>query len=106
MRVEYTYPARGKQPPVKLVWYQGNERPMVLIEAQRKQWKSGVLFVGEKGKLFSNYGSYRLMPEDQFKVPAAAQDHSRTIGHHAEWVKACREGGRMRQRFQLCRAAQ
>ena len=40
MRVEYTYPARGKQPPVKLVWYQGNERPMVLTEAQRKQWLS------------------------------------------------------------------
>ena len=46
MRVEYTYPARGKQSPVKLVWYQGNERPKILTETQRKQWKSGVLFVG------------------------------------------------------------
>ena len=27
MRVEYTYPARGKMPPVKLTWYQGSERP-------------------------------------------------------------------------------
>ena len=45
MRVEYTYPARGKQPPVKLVWYQGRERPEILTEAQRKQWKSGVIFV-------------------------------------------------------------
>ena len=95
MRVEYTYPARGKQPPVKLVWYQGNERPMVLTEAQRKQWKSGVLFVGEKGKLFSNYGSYRLMPEDQFKgFQPPPKTIPESIGHHAEWVKACREGGR------------
>ena len=95
MRVEYTYPARGKQPPVKLVWYQGNERPMVLTEAQRKQWKSGVLFVGEKGKLFSNYGSYRLMPEDQFKgFQPPPKTIPESIGHHAEWVKACRDGGR------------
>ena len=95
MRVEYTYPARGKQPPVKLVWYQGNERPMVLTEAQRKQWKSGVLFVGEKGKLFSNYGTYRLMPEDHFKgFQPPPKTIPESIGHHAEWVKACREGGR------------
>ena len=95
MRVEYTYPARGKQSPVKLVWYQGNERPKVLTEAQRKQWKSGVLFVGEKGKLFSNYGSYRLIPEDQFKgFQPPPKTIPESIGHHAEWVKACREGGR------------
>ena len=95
MRVEYTYPARGKQQPVKLVWYQGNERPKVLTEAQRKQWKSGVLFVGEKGKLFSNYGSYRLIPEDQFKgFQPPPKTIPESIGHHAEWVKACREGGR------------
>jgi predicted dehydrogenase len=95
MRVEYTYPARGKQSPVKLVWYQGNERPKILTETQRKQWKSGVLFVGEKGKLFSNYGSYRLMPEGQFKgFQPPPRSIPESIGHHAEWVKACRDGGR------------
>ena len=68
---------------------------MVLTEAQRKQWKSGVLFVGEKGKLFSNYGTYRLMPEDQFKgCQPPPKTIPESIGHHAEWVKACREGGR------------
>ncbi len=95
MRVEYTYPARGKQPTVKLVWYQGRERPEILTEAQRKQWKSGVMFVGEKGKLFSNYGSHRLMPEDQFKgFQPPPKSIPESIGHHAEWVKACRDGGR------------
>lgn len=95
MRVEYTYPARGKLPPVKLVWYQGRERPTLLTEAQRKQWKSGVLFVGEKGNLFSNYGSHRLMPVERFKeFKPPAKSIPDSIGHHAEWVKACLDGGR------------
>ena len=99
MRVEYTYPARGKMPPVKLTWYQGSERPPGLTLKQG-QFKSAVLFVGDKGKLISNYGRHELWPAEQFKgfkgPPKTIPD---SIGHHAEWIKACKEGGRSSSDF-------
>jgi len=94
LKVEYTYPARGKKPPVHLTWYQGGEKPAVLTAAQKKKWTSGVLFVGEHGMLFSNYGGHQLLPEEKFKgFKAPAQSIPNSIGHHAEWIKACKEGG-------------
>jgi len=99
MRVEYTYPARGKMPPVKLTWYQGSERPPGLTLKQG-QFKSAVLFVGDKGKLISNYGRHELWPAEQFKSfkgpPKTIPD---SIGHHAEWIKACKEAGRSTSDF-------
>ncbi len=94
MQVKYEYPARGKQPPVKLTWYQGGDKPAILTEEQKKQWGSGVLFIGEKGMLLADYGRRVLLPEDKFKgfqPPAPTIPDS--IGHHAEWIKACKEGG-------------
>ena len=95
LKVEYTYPARGDKPPVHLTWYQGGERPAALTVAQKKKWSSGVLFVGEGGMLFSNYGGHQLLPAEKFKgFKAPAQTIPNSIGHHAEWIKACKEGGR------------
>jgi len=99
MRVEYTYPARGKMPPVKLTWYQGSERPPGLILKQG-QFKSAVLFVGDKGKLISNYGRHELWPAEQFKgFKGPLKTIPDSIGHHAEWIKACKEGGRSTSDF-------
>ena len=95
MKVQYEYPARGAKPPVNLTWYQGGEKPAALTAQQKKKWGSGVLFVGEKGKLLSGYGNHVLLPEDKFKdfkrPPKSIPD---SIGHHAEWIKACKEGGK------------
>lgn len=100
MRVEYTYPARGDQPPVKLIWYQGNERPKDLSEAQHKQWRSGVMFVGGKGKLISNYGRHELWPAEKFRdYQAPPMTIPDSIGHHAEWIKACKDGGKSTSDF-------
>ena len=99
MRVEYTYPARGKMPPVKLTWYQGSERPPGLTLKQG-QFKSAVLFVGDKGKLISNYGRHELWPAEQFKgFKGPRKTIPDSIGHHAEWIKACKEGGRSTSDF-------
>ncbi|MEE2714900.1 MAG: gfo/Idh/MocA family oxidoreductase, partial [Verrucomicrobiota bacterium] len=99
MRVEYTYPARGKMPPVKLTWYQGSERPPGL-NLKKGQFNSAVLFVGDKGKLISNYGRHELWPADQFKsFKAPPKTIPDSIGHHAEWIKACKEGGRSTSDF-------
>jgi predicted dehydrogenase len=99
MRVEYNYPARGEKPPVKLTWYQGGERPPGL-NLKPNQFKAAVLFVGDKGKLISNYGRHELWPAEQFKdFKAPPKTIPDSIGHHAEWIKACKTGGRSASDF-------
>lgn len=89
--VQWEFPARESLPPVKLIWYDGDRAPKEV--AGRAVPGAGVMFVGDKGQLFANYGSYKLYPESQFQdfmPPPATLPNS--IGHYAEWVKACREG--------------
>ena len=88
------YSARENLPPVALTWYSGGAYPTLVKEKNVPQWASAVLFVGAKGMLISDYGRHQLLPEDQFKgfkVPEKTIPAS--IGHHAEWLKACRDGG-------------
>jgi predicted dehydrogenase len=92
----YRYPARGAQPPVKLTWYHGGRQPppATLAPELAAQWKSGVLFVGSRGQLLSNYDRHLLLPERDFAgfVPPAPSVPD-SIGHHAEWIRACKTGG-------------
>jgi hypothetical protein len=58
-----------------------------------EKWKSGVLFVGKKGALLSDYDRHLLLPEKQFTgfVPPTPSIPD-SIGHHAEWIRACKTG--------------
>ena len=92
--VGYEYPARGAKPAVRLTWYHGGKQPPVLSAEQAAKWKSGVLFVGEQGTLLADYGRHVLLPEkdfEGFKPPAPFIKES--IGHHKEWIEACKTGG-------------
>jgi predicted dehydrogenase len=57
--VRYAFPAREKDgvqlSPVKLIWYHGGKHPgaPLLTDEQYAKWKSGVLFIGDKGQLIS-----------------------------------------------------
>ena len=91
--LRYEYPARGSQPPVKLTWYhRGKQPPPPLLPKElADQWKGGVLFVGSKGVLLSDYGRHRFIPEREgFVAPARTIPDS--VGHHAEWIRACKTG--------------
>ena len=93
MRVAYEYSARGDMPPVKVGWYQGSEKPAAWHDGTIPKWDSGVLFVGPKGMLLSDYGKHRLLPEKDFadyKKPAPSIPKS--LGHHAEWIHASKTG--------------
>jgi predicted dehydrogenase len=83
------------RPGVNLTWYHGGKRPEELVpEALYAKYKGGVLFVGDKGMLISDYGKHTLLPEEKFvdfKRPAESIPNS--IGHHKEWVRAIKEGG-------------
>ena len=55
---------------------------------------SGVMFVGTQGHMFADYGRYRLYPQDKFKnFQPPKQTIPKSIGHHAEWIRACKQGG-------------
>ncbi|MFC1757860.1 Gfo/Idh/MocA family protein [Planctomycetota bacterium] len=89
--VRYEFPERDGLPPVKLTWYDGNLIPKTV--AGERVPGSGVMFVGSEGKMFANYGSYRLFPTSKFKdFKPPAQTIPKSIGHHAEWIKACKDG--------------
>ncbi|HTU27405.1 MAG TPA: Gfo/Idh/MocA family oxidoreductase [Pirellulales bacterium] len=97
LEVRYEFPARDGQPPVKLTWYNGERIPRQIhgfeLGEKKQLGPAGNLFVGQKGLLFADYGTYRLLPEADFAgftPPPASIPNS--IGHHAEWIKACKEG--------------
>jgi hypothetical protein len=51
------------------------------------------MFVGTEGKMFADYSRYRLFPADKFsKFTPPAKSIPDSIGHHAEWIKACKDG--------------
>jgi len=93
MAVHYEFPARDDMPAVKLSWYDGTKRPEILAEKGLSNWGDGVLFVGDKGMLIADYGRRVLLPEKNFvdfKAPEPTIPSS--IGHHAEWIAACKDG--------------
>jgi len=92
--VRYEYPARGAKPPVNLTWYHGGKRPPQFAEGKLPKWGDGTLFVGEKGMLLAGYDKHVLLPESDF-VDFTRPDPfiKDSIGHHKEWIEACKYGG-------------
>jgi len=88
------YPARGELPPVTLTWYNGGGYPAFVKEKNIPPWGSAVLFVGSEGMLIADYGRNQLLPAEKFadfKRPDPFIPES--IGHHREWIEACKTGG-------------
>jgi predicted dehydrogenase len=104
--VHYQFPARGDLPAVKLHWYDGGllpERPAELDDDADLDAEDGIIFVGDKGKmLVRGWGGEhpRLIPESrnkEYKRPQATLP--RSIGHHKEWIAACKGGPAPRSNF-------
>jgi predicted dehydrogenase len=93
MSATFHFDAAGGRPPLKLTWYQGVLKPAMLTEKKIPSWGNGVLFVGSRGMLLADYGKHVLLPEKEF---AGFQRPKTTIpdsiGHHAEWIRACKTG--------------
>jgi hypothetical protein len=65
----------------------------LLEEGKIPPFASGVLFVGDKGMLLSDYKSHVLLPEESFQdfqPPTPFIPDS--PGQHEEWLLACRTG--------------
>lgn len=98
LTVRWDFPQTDGQGVLPVWWYDGSNRPEVLKELRRPdgsalEWGDGQLFVGEKGMLISDYGRHLLLPESDFAdFVRPAPSIAASIGHHAEWIKACKEG--------------
>lgn len=91
LKVMYEFPARGPMPALSLTWYDGNMIPKEV--AGERVPGAGVMFVGTEGKMFADYGRYRLFPSKKFsRFEPPTKTIADSIGHHAEWIKACKEG--------------
>jgi predicted dehydrogenase len=104
--VHYAFPARADMPPVKLHWYDGGmlpPRPDELEDNLELNREDGIIFVGDKGKiLVEGWGGEkpRLIPETRmqaYKQPPKTLP--RSIGHHKEWIEACKGKGATRSNF-------
>ena len=97
--VEYEFPARGTLPPVKLTWYDSGRRPEILKTLKDKNgnllnWGSGQLFIGSEGMILSDYSRHVLLPEEKFADFSRPEPSiPKSIGHHAEWLQAIKQGG-------------
>jgi hypothetical protein len=102
MVVHYDFPARGSAPAVRMHWYSGAKRPQVPGAPDLSKWGGGTLFVGDKGMLLADYGRYVLLPEEQFRgstpPPRSIPD---SIGHHEEWIAACKGGPKAPSNFEI-----
>jgi predicted dehydrogenase len=89
--IKYEFPAAGNRPAISLTWYDGGKLPSPDLLDGKELAKSGILLIGEKGKLYSpgdNGGSRELLggvEETEVSFPESP-------GHVAEWARAIRGG--------------
>ncbi len=93
MQVTYEYGARADLPPVSVTWYQGVNKPEIWSAGEIPPWRNAVLFIGDKGMLLSDYGKHTLLPEEKFIDFVPPEPYiPPSLGHHAEWLHACKTG--------------
>jgi predicted dehydrogenase len=112
-QVVYHFPARGKQPPVRMIWCDGGlmaPRPEVLPDNVPLERGGGVFFIGEKGILMhETYGEKpRIFPESLMeqakKVPQKYEriitDERKRALHRINWANACKGKGKASSPFE------
>ncbi|MDP6763419.1 MAG: Gfo/Idh/MocA family oxidoreductase [Planctomycetota bacterium] len=90
--VRYRFPGPVDGEDLALTWWDGGRRPEELLaEKGLASWRNGVLFIGDGGWLMADYTRHELGGAEAFESPAPFLPAS--VGHHAEWIAACKEGG-------------
>lgn len=89
--VRYKFPARRTMPAVNLTWYDGDMCPKEI--AGQRVPRAGVMFIGSEGMLFADYSNYKFFPKDKSATLTPPEESiPNSIGHWAEWIKACKDG--------------
>jgi predicted dehydrogenase len=94
--VRYRFPEKGGRAALKLTWYDGGLKPdwPEGMDAGSALDANGTLFIGDKGAMLaSRRFDPILFPESRgIDFEAPAKTLPRSIGHHEEWVRACKGG--------------
>jgi hypothetical protein len=94
LTVAYEYGPREDLPPVKVTWYQGEDKPDIYKSGGIPLWKDACLFIGDKGMLLADYDKFVLLPEKTFAgVQLPSPTLPRSPEHHLQWIKACKGDG-------------
>jgi len=102
--ITFEFPARDKQPPVRMTWYEGGLMPPTPAEMKPGQrlHDNGVLYVGSKGKMHhsSHGGMPELLPASLMEqTKAVAKSIPRSPGHYEEFLLACKGQGKTVSNF-------
>ena len=94
LTAEWDHPANDWRPAVKAYWYDGGKKPGMPSEAfDREKLFKGALFKGDKGWLLADYDFRMLMLRGDithYKSPKTDELIPPSIGHHKEWIVACK----------------
>ncbi|MBN2136282.1 MAG: Gfo/Idh/MocA family oxidoreductase [Sedimentisphaerales bacterium] len=94
LTAEWDHPANDWRGAIKAYWYDGGKKPGMPSEAfNREQLFKGALFKGDKGWLLADYDFRMLMLRGDmthYKSPKADELIPASIGHHKEWIVACK----------------
>ena len=90
LRVDYHFSAQGGRLPVHLTWYHGAMRPEGTEEYGKT---SAVLFEGTKGRLIADYSTLKVYSELEETLIPSVESIPASIGHHQEWIEACKTRG-------------
>jgi len=105
--VRYRFPARGRQPALDLVWYDGGRRPDSRLAGGRITESNGVILVGDRDTLVTSYeGGGRFVSgakvSDFKSVPEVFAKHDDwEQGHYNEWIAACKGGPKAPSNFDI-----
>jgi predicted dehydrogenase len=94
--ITFHFPSRETMPALKLVWYDGGLRPPrpAVIKQDDVMGTNGLMLVGDDNAvLMSDWNSWRIYPDERARQYGAPPKRlSRSVGHHQEWIDACKGG--------------
>ena len=117
--IDYQFPARGKRPPVKLVWYDGKKNGVQNAPSKEltggvemvkggRQGSYGTMLIGTKGRLFFNRfrNNLRVTGRDEDEVKHIMANTLRSIprvkSNYTEWLDhAAGKGHAPLSRFEI-----
>jgi len=100
--VEYEFPARGNQPPVKVTWSDGGIKPARPSALEADRALRECLYIGDKGMIM--HGTHGAAPEfipknPDFKEPAKTLPRPKSI--YVDWVEAIKEKRKAANDFEV-----
>jgi predicted dehydrogenase len=97
--ITYDFPSNGSRPALKMIWYDGGNKPSAALFGKEQVSETGVLLIGDKDTLFAP-GDYC---EKGYKLLSGAEgpkvEYEESPGHFVEFARAIKGGKQARSNF-------